>query len=192
MDLAKRSSKILESGPDVSAPAFANNTPVYSVRTKTKGLVTTTSGQEVTVLGIENTKIALSVKGKKTLLDPLGNGSYIWPVLSPDKSLLAAYEMDRGTFVCDLRGAIISKLGRRDAPSWTRSGKWIVYMDDKDDGHRLISSDIFAVTPDGKTVVQLTSTKQALEMNPQCSPTENKIVYDTTDGSIMVLEYEEH
>ena len=191
MDLAKRSSKVLESGPDVSAPIFANNTPVYSVRSKTTGLVTTMSGQEVVVLGIENTKIALNINGSKKLFDPFGNGSYIWPALSPDKTQLIAYEMDRGTFVCDLSGNVISKLGRRDAASWTRSGKWIVYMNDRDDGHKLLSSDIFAVTPDGKTVVQLTSTNNVLEMNPQCSPTDDKIVYDTTDGSIMVLEYEE-
>ncbi|HTP12147.1 MAG TPA: hypothetical protein VMM37_00885, partial [Bacteroidota bacterium] len=191
MSLSSRSSRVLETGPDLSEPAFSNNTPVYSVRTKTKGLAATASTHEVAVLGIENTKIALNLNGNKTLLDPLGNGSYIWPVLSPDKQQLIAYEMDRGAFICDLRGKVSTRLGRRDAPSWTRSGRWIVYMEDKDDGHRLLTSDIFAVTPDGKSVTQLTSTREVLEMYPQCSPTENKIVYNTTDGAIMVLEYEE-
>ena len=190
-NLTKRSISILASGSDVSIPTFSDNTPVYSIRSQTVGLGKIAGKNEVTVLGIENMKIALSVNGNKTLLDPLGNGSYIWPVLSPDKTQLVAYEMGKGAFVCDLTGKVQSMLGRRDAPSWTRAGKWIVYMDDKDDGHKLISSDLFAISPDGKTVVQLTSTPAIMELDPHCSPTENKIICSTSDGSIVILEYEE-
>jgi Tol biopolymer transport system component len=191
MNIAKRSSSVLASGSDVSAPAFAGNVPVYAVRSKTEGLSKVAGTRDITVLGIEDQKIALSINGKKTLMDPLGNGSYIWPALSPDKQLLVAYEMDRGAFVADLQGTVISKLGRRDAPNWTRSGKWIVYMNDKDDGNKLLSSDIFAISPDGKSVVQLTSTSGIMELNPQCSPTENKIVCNTSGGAVLILEYEE-
>ncbi len=191
MDLAKRSSSVLTTGPDVSNPAFAGNVPLYSIRSKTEGLPGLAGTRDVTVIGIENQKIALSINGKKALMDQLGNGSYIWPVLSPDKKLLVAYEMDRGAFISDLQGTVISKLGRRDTPSWTRSGKWIVYMNDKDDGHKLLSSDIFAISSDGKTVVQLTSTEGVMELNPQCSPTENKIVCNSSDGAIIILEDEE-
>ena len=191
MNLAKRSSSVLTSGSDVSIPAFAGNVPVYSVQSKTEGLSRVAGTRDVTVLGIENQKIALSINGKKTLLDPLRNGSYIWPTLSPDKQLLVAYEMDRGTFVCNLQGTVLNKLGRRDAATWTRSGKWIVYMDDKDDGDKLLSSDIYAMSPDGKSVVQLTSTSSVLELNPRRSPTENKIVCNTAGGTIVILEYEE-
>ena len=190
-NLTKRSISILASGSDVSIPTFSNNTPVYSTRSQTVGLGKIAGKNEVTVLGIENTKIALSVNGNKVLLDPLGNGSYIWPVLSPDKQQLVAHDMGKGTFVCDLTGKVQSMLGRRDAPSWTRSGKWIVYMEDKDDGHILISSDLFAVSSDGKTVVQLTSTSAVMEFDPHCSPTENKIICSASDGAIMMLEYEE-
>jgi len=188
MNIARRSSRVLTSGSDVSIPSFAENAPVYSTKSKTEGLAGTAN---VSIIGIEETKIAVNMNGTKKILDPLGNGSYVWPVLSPDKRQIAAYEMDRGAFVCNLRGTVISRLGRRDAPSWTRSGRWIVYMEDKDDGHKLLSSDIFAVTPDGKSVVQLTSTTGVFELYPQCSPTENKIVCSTSDGSILVLEYEE-
>jgi Tol biopolymer transport system component len=190
-NLTKRSTSILASGSDVSIPMFSNNTPVYSIRSQTVGLGKTTGKTEVTVLGIENMKIALSVNGNKTILDPIGNGSYIWPVLSPDKQQLVAYEMGKGAFVCDITGKVQSMLGRRDAPSWTRTGKWIVYMADKDDGHKLVSSDLCAVSPDGKTVIQLTSTASLMALDPHCSPTENKIICSTSDGGIMVFEYEE-
>lgn len=191
MSLARRTTSVLTSGTEVSAPSFVENAPVYSTKLKKESLPKTNSIANVSVLGIENTKIIINVNGSRMTLDPLGTGSYVWPVLSPDKRQLAAYEMDRGAFVCDLRGTVISRLGRRDAPSWTRSGKWIVYMDDKDDGHKLLSSDIFAVTPDGKSTMQLTSTSGVFELYPQCSPTENKIVCNTADGTILILSYEE-
>ena len=190
-NLTKRSSSILASGPDVSIPTFSDNAPVYSIRSQTIGLKKTAGTNEVTVLGIQDTKIALNVNGEKVLLDPIGKGSYIWPVLSPDKRQLVAYEMGKGAFVCDLTGKVQSMLGRRDAPSWTRTGKWIVYMDDKDNGHQLISSDLFAVSTDGKTVVQLTSTPAVMKLDPHCSPTENKITCSTSDGGIMILDTEE-
>jgi len=191
MNLARRSSKVLASGSDVSTPSFAENAPVYSTKSKTQGLAGSAGTTNISIIGIEDTKIAINMNGTKKLLDPLGNGSYIWPTLSPDKQQIVAYEMDRGAFVCNLRGSVTSRLGRRDAPSWAKSGRWIVYMDDKDDGHKLLSSDIYAVSPDGRTVTQLTSTAGVFELYPQCSPTEEKIVCSTSDGSILVLEYEE-
>lgn len=191
MNLARRRASVLASGRDVSAPVFSLNTPVYTLNSKTKGLPPATARAAVAVLGIENTKIALTVGSTKQLLDPYNNGSYVWPALSPDRNRIVAYEMDRGAFVCDLDGTNLVPLGRRNAPSWTRSGNWIVYMDDRDDGHRLLSSDLWAISPDGKVSVQLTTTRQAFELNPDCSPAENKIVCNTADGSIIVLEYEE-
>jgi Tol biopolymer transport system component len=190
-NLTRKSTSILASGSDVSIPTFSQNTPVYSIRTQTVGLKKTTSSNDITVLGIENMKIALNVNGEKVILDPMGKGSYIWPVLSPDKKLLAAYELGKGTFICDLTGKVVSELGRRDAPSWTRSGKWLVYMDDKDDGHKLVSSVLSAVTPDGKSTVQLTTSPSIMFLDPHCSPAENKIICSTSDGGIMLIEYVE-
>ncbi len=191
MDLASRTTSVIASGTDLSVPTFANNAPVYSIRTETRKLAKSRREGEITILGIEDTKIAINKSGTKVLLDPFGNGSYVWPVLSPNKRWIVAYEMDRGAFVCDLDGRISSKLGKRDAPSWTRSGKWIVYMDDRDDGHQTLSSDLWAITPDGKSVAQLTATERILEMYPQCSPTENKIVCSTLGGELYLLSYEE-
>jgi Tol biopolymer transport system component len=190
MDLSGRTSSVLASGKDLSVPTFAGNVPVYSVRTEVKDLAKTAAAG-IIILGIEDTKIALSKDGQKVLLDPFGNGSYIWPLLSPDKQLMVAYEMDRGAFVCDLSGKVLNRLGRRDAPSWTRSGKWIIYMDDRDDGEKLLSSNLCAISPNGATVIQLTTTDKVLEMYPQCSPTGNKIACSTADGQVYVLTYEE-
>ncbi len=188
-DLREESGSVIDSAPELSTPAFADRRLAYTKGGRQEELSLSLDGSEIQILGIEDTKIALLRGSAKVLLDPLGSGSYIWPSLSPDRTRIVAYEIDRGTFVADLNGTVLAKLGRRDAPSWTFDGRWIAYMDDRDDGHRILESDIMVVSADGKTTVRLTETPESIELNPQCSPTEPKIVYHTADGRLFLLTY---
>lgn len=190
LDLSTGASRIAASGGEVSTPTFVQNELTYTAGGKLE-LPSRTASVESILLGIENTKIAMSRSGKKVLLDPLGNGSYVWPSLSPDDEKVLAYDMGKGTFVCDVDGKNVLLLGRLDAPTWTRDGKWIVYMDDKDDGHNITSSEIWASSQDGSEKVQLTTTDRVLEMYPSCSPTENKIVCSSLGGELYVISYTE-
>jgi len=176
-------------GGDVAAPVFSGQTLVSLDAAGPENAAPITGGTPV-LLGIENTKIAMLVNGRKILLDPLNGGSYVWPSLSPNKQLLLAYEMQRGTFVCDLQGGHLIGLGRCDAPAWTRDNKWIIYMADNDDGQRILSSEIMAISLDGKTTIPLTSTPDILEMNPNCSPVDKTIVCSTAAGDLYILTYE--
>ncbi len=190
MNIAALSRRVAARGNDVSAPVFANNDAVYSVNgVLHTPVLSKTAATSVQMLGIEDTKIAVMKNGVKTLLDPLHGGSYIWPSLSPDQQRIAAYVMRRGTFICDLNGNAVANFGRRDAAVWTRDGNWLVYMNDKDDGRSIRSSDICMMSTDGLTTLQLTSTPDVLEMNPSCSPTENKIVC-SGNGALYVISYE--
>jgi len=143
------------------------------------------------IIGIEDTKIALQMDGQRRTFDPLGRGSYIWPSLSPDGKRLLAYDMTRGAFVSDLNGAGIVMLGRRDAPTWTRDGRWIIAMADEDDGQQILKSEIIFVAPDGATSGTLTNSPDIIELFPSCSPTENKILCSTPAGEVFLLTYEE-
>lgn len=179
------------SGRSLTSPAFSESRLLYSVGPAMRARSLNNSIETATVLGIEDTKIALLRNGRKELLDPLGHGSYIWPALSPDRSFLVAYEMDRGTFVATVNGDIVARLGRRDAPQWTFDGRWIIFMDDRDDGEQILSSEISFITPDGTTRGSLTATPDDIELNPRCSPTERKIVFNTLSGSVYLLTYSE-
>ncbi len=189
-DIAAKSSRIISSGKDISAPVLVNAKVVYAKGSALQNLSKTSAVGSIALLGIENEKIILIKNGRRAVLDPLKNGHYIWPSLSPDKKRLVAYDVDRGTFICDVDGKNIVKLGRLDSPSWTRDGKWIVYMDDKDDGQTIYASDIFAVSIEGKNKVQLTTTPDIIEMNPSCSMTEDKIVVNSISGDVYVITYE--
>jgi Tol biopolymer transport system component len=179
-------------GGEVSFPAFSRSGAV--IASGGGSVVNSTAPPdpaETVVLGIERGKILLERGGGKVLFDPMGSGNYIWPSLSPDGRTLVAYEMASGAFISDLQGTILAKLGRADAPAWTRDGKWIVYMDDRDDGHRLLTSEIGCVSPDGRTKGLLTATPGIHEMWPVCSPTEDRIICSTPEGELYSISYRE-
>ncbi len=188
-DLARNTRTVVAAARRLSEPGFVQGKVVFTEGQQVRNLTLGKTTSEVTVLGIEDTKIVLNRNGARVVLDPLGNGHYIWPVLSPARDRLVAYDMDRGTFVCDLDGNVSARLGRRDAPVWTRDGAWLVFMDDRDDGQQILSSDLYAIAPDGSRIVQLTATAGVLEMYPDCSPSENRIVCSSADGALYLLTY---
>ena len=191
-DIAGGTSSILVSGKSISLPAFVRSDVVYSVGGQLQGArAGVQPAGTVSILGIEETKIAILRDGVKSLIDPLGNGSYVWPSLSPDGSKLVACETDRGTFVSDAVGGHAVRIGRRDAPAWTRDGRWLIYMADSDDGHAIRSSEIAYVSPDGNMSGNLTSTSHTIEMYPQCSPVSDAILCSTLGGEILVITYSE-
>ncbi len=191
LNLLDGTNTVVATGADAGIPVFIASQPAVMNAGMISSPVLAALPNTVTVMGIENTKIVLNRNGSKAILDPFGNGNYIWPSLSPDKTRIVAYDVDRGTFVCDLDGGHVVMLGRKDAPSWTRDGKWIVYMNDRDDGDRLLSSDLGCIAPDGSRSAIFANTPDILEMHPRCSPVEDKIVCDAPDGSIFVIQYEE-
>ncbi|MBI5471611.1 MAG: PD40 domain-containing protein [Ignavibacteriae bacterium] len=191
-NLSTGAEQILSRGENLSTPSFAGTKVVYANEAKVQNLAAVT---EPVLLGIEDTKIVLLENGVKRLLDPLAKAgtpsSYIWPQLSPDGKLIVVTEMSLGAFVCDLKGNIISRLGRRNCAVWTRDGKWLVYMKDVDDGHNITGSDLFSISSDGKKSAQLTRSTDKIELYPFCSPVEDKIFCNTLDGDILVMTYAE-
>ena len=189
-DVRTGQSTTVASGRAVPLPRFGTESLILSDGGASQGL-SKQNVPETALLGVEETKIAIIRGGSKVLLDPFGDGRYIWPALSPDGKSIVAYEMSRGTVVMTVDGEVTATLGKRNAPSWTRDGKYIVYMDDRDDGHTILSSDLFALTPDGRVTVQLTRTEGVTELSPRCSPTEDVIVTASLEGFIYLLSYRE-
>lgn len=189
MDLRSGEQVVMASGHDVATPVYTGPQMLFAPNTYAKN-APQGSSTVTAILGIEETKIAAVVNGVPVRLDPFRDGSYIWPSLSPDGTRFVAYEMARGTFVADLQGNILAECGRRDAPVWMRSGRWIVYMDEKDDGNQITGSDICCVSPDGRTTIRLTNTP-AIELMPACSPVDDRILVCTPSGEILVLTYRE-
>jgi Tol biopolymer transport system component len=189
LNLSDLSSTVAGRGEDLSTPAFSGGALFF---TKDAALQSAGNGAAGPVLlGIENTRIALVRGASKSLLDPFGGGSYVWPSLSPDGASLLAFETSRGAFVSDLGGNVRSLLGRRDAPVWTRDGRWVVFMETQDDGERITASELVCIRPDGTGLTRLTATPDSIELYPECSPRGNLIVCQTAAGALLLLTYEE-
>lgn len=135
-------------------------------------------------------KIVLFINGHKKELTPFGRQNYIWFSLAPDQTKMLFTVPGGGTFISDLEGQVLVKLGRANAPVWSPDGNWVVYMVDEDDGHTYTASDIFAASSDGKQKYQLTQTNEEIEMYPAWSPQMDKIVFSTFSGKIAYLNIE--
>ena len=138
----------------------------------------------------ENSNLYLEKDGKKTIINPVGEGHYIWGSLSPNNDKIVFTLAGKGTFVTDLQGKVELTLTNANYPGWSKDGKWIVFMEDIDDGHQVISSEIKVTNLKTAKTFQLTSTKNKLEMYPTWSQKENNIVYHTNSGNIEMLKLE--
>lgn len=189
VELSSGEQVVMATGRDLPVPVYAGDRVLFDPAGVQKNAVPSMV-QGTAVLGIEATKISAVVNGVPRQLDPYGHGSYVWPSLSPDGTRIVAYEMARGMFVADLAGNVLAEFGRCDAPSWERNGRWIVFMRETNDGHRITGSDLYCVSPDGGVPVRLTDTP-TIELMPVCSPVDDRILVCTPSGEILVLTYPE-
>jgi len=178
--------KLTERGREAISPAFAGNRPVYvkSGRMQ-RGVVKQTELKPL--LTIENRKMVLYSSAGRKVIDPLGNdASYIWPSISPDGSRILFTAAGRGTYVSTLSGKNVVALGKLNAPVWLTTG-WVVGMDDRDDGGRVVESTLWAVSVDGKNKQQITATKEFIAMYPAASPDGSRIAFNTDKGEVYIL-----
>jgi Tol biopolymer transport system component len=136
---------------------------------------------------IENTNIALIKGGIKQIIQPIGEGHYIWPSVSPDGNKLLFTKMGEATYITDLDGNNPVSLGRANAPRWSPDSKWVVYMDDKDDGYVVLESHLYAVSADGQQRVQLTNAPDRIDMYPVWGSQFENIVFATDRGEIFLI-----
>ena len=191
--LAKTNELIEQKTRDLSPPlSGVSNTATYTIN---KNVITKTVSSQLQknqsssdlFVTIENSDLVIYENGERSVFNPLGEGNYIWPSISPDGTNILFTYARKGSFVTDLEGNIITELGYSHYPNWSKDGKWIVYMEDRDDGVQVTSSDIFVVSTDGSIKVNITNNQNLIEMYPRWSSSSNDIVYHTIDGVIYKL-----
>lgn len=120
-------------------------------------------------------------------LNPVaGANGYIWTSLSPDSKMILFTAAGTGTFVCDLNGKIIAKIGYLNAPVWY-DNNYVVGMQDKDNGEIITGSTILIKSLDGKVSKVLSDSKK-ISMYPTAAGKAGKVAYNTADGDIYVVE----
>jgi Tol biopolymer transport system component len=141
---------------------------------------------------VENNNLYL-VEGEETIiLNPLGEGIYIWESISNNGNRILFSFGNRGAFICDLDGNIIENIEDAHYPKFSPDGKFISYMLDEDDGYNYTSSDIYIYSVELHRSFSITDTKDEIEMFAEWSNDGNQLVYHTTNGNIYStkLQYE--
>ncbi len=139
--------------------------------------------QNLPVLSINKGQLMITVNGKTRQLSPNGTQfSYMWASLSPDGTKVLYYQAAHGTYVCNLDGSDVRKVGQMRAPVWYDDNT-VVGMMDKDDGEFIYASTIVAATLDGTT--QVLTGDDVIAMYPHAIT--GKIVFSTPAGEAYMI-----
>ncbi|MDR3350091.1 MAG: hypothetical protein LBN98_00395 [Prevotellaceae bacterium] len=182
----RKAVKVEDATREKLTPAFANNKPAY---VKGARLVknNATTAEVTPFINIEDRKMALYAGDRKTILTPNGaDASYFWASVSPDRKHIVYTIARGGTFVCNMDGSNVVSLGKLNAPAWLNN-RWVVGMNDKDNGDVIISSEIVAATIDGKTRQTLATPQVKIALYPAASPDGKRIAFNSNEGEVYLL-----
>jgi Tol biopolymer transport system component len=156
-------------------------------RVETTGQAALKGGGDEIFIVVEDLIPVLYSGSERKPLKPSGDGYYIWVSLSPDRSKIVYNFQGRNTYICNTEGRMLYDAGKVNAPKWLNDNI-IIGMDDRDDGHRVVSSEIvYFSLPDGKRGY-LTNTKERTEMYPFPFPGGKKLAFCTDGGEIYVMK----
>ena len=148
-----------------------------------KKAIGTAKAQNLPVLSINKGQLMITTNGKTRKLSPNGDQfSYMWASLSPDGTKVLYYRAAHGTYVCDLNGNTVRKVGTMRAPVWYDDNT-VVGMIDLDDGEFIYASTIVAATLDGKT--QTLTDDATVAMYPHAIA--GKIAFSTPAGEAYII-----
>ena len=148
-----------------------------------KKAIGTEKAGNLPVPSINRGQLMITIGGKTRNLSPNGNQfSYLWPSISPDGTKVLYYLAAHGTYVCDLDGSNVHKVGKMRAPVWYDDNT-VVGMIDLDDGEFIYASTIVAATLDGKT--QTLTDDATIAMYPHAAA--GKIVFSTPAGEAYII-----
>ena len=189
-DISSGSSEVLlEKGRGVNPPAVTGNAVLLKsdseMRIEQRGPVLKSGSLRAFVV-IEEMMPVLYRGDERQELMPNGDGFYVWASLSPDGTKILYNYQGRGSYICSTDGRILHDLGRINAPRWF-SDMIVIGMDDKDDGHRITSSDLVYWSLGEKKRVTLTSTPQRSEMFP-FAVDRRTIAFCTDKGEIYIMK----
>ena len=183
--VSSKSTKVIADGMRrMNAPiVLKNGVAVQSER----GVEYSGAKSTETFVYAEGSELAVVKNGVEKRFSPVAtNYHYLWESLSPNKDKVLFYAGGKGLYVVDLNGNVLADLGKYTEPVWY-GNDYIVAQMTTDDGHQFESSKLVLLKADGTFVKDLTK-PESMAMNPTASAEASRIVYNTIDGRMFVME----
>ncbi len=100
-----------------------------------------------------------------------------------------AFEIVGGDLMSmNLDGTDIVSHGRGEQPAWSPDGSWLAFVRTTDDGHEMLTSDLWIDSAAGGQVQMLSESADRLELRPTWGPDGRSLLYHELDrGLIEVL-----
>ena len=118
------------------------------------------------------------------------DGRYYSIKVSETGKKLLMHRIENGhIYVLNMVNGKIIDIGKGYAGNFSPDGKWVIANISEDDGHKIISSELWLLRSDGKKRIQITNTPDRIEMYPAFSPDGKEIVFsELNTGKIFCCE----
>jgi len=131
--------------------------------------------------------VVADVAGNIRLLSDSKDGRLYAPVLSPDGKRLVVHRLDGSMLLVEIASGRKVELGEGYAASWSPDGTHILCNVSKDDGHQILTSDLYLIRVADGHRIRLTATPEVLEAYASWAPDGARIAYgDIRTGTIYV------
>lgn len=135
---------------------------------------------------VSGSTLQVTVDGKVSTYSPVDcYAGYLSASVSPNGKFILFQAAGKGAFVCDLKGRIVASLGKYELPAWC-GNDYVVVQNATDDGHQYHSSQVLMIKADGSETIELTK-PVSMTFNPSASADGSKVVYNTIDGRLFLL-----
>ena len=109
--------------------------------------------------------------------------------LSPDGQKVVFEVMGGNLYLVDLALKTVKEIGVGYRAKWSPDNQYVVYMVSEDDGHTILTSDLYIYSITNDINYNITNTPYLLEMNPSWSPDGSYLAYDEyRSGEIYIAE----
>ena len=165
---------------------FLENKQPNVLNLKTKSLVTKF---DFPYFYVQNDLLIRAAKSQDTIKYSNKDYRFISCEYSKDRDAVFVLTANRGTIIINLSGEIIRQFKTAAVISKLYKSNLIVFTEKKDDGMRILSSNLKFGFFNSNNKINIPSNFNSQIFNPDWSPIDNKLAYTSDNGIINILSF---
>ncbi len=179
--------KLLSYSKPLSSILFLNNDTLYSYNLQ-NNLIDNDPMIENISFVTTSFDIILYNNGEYNVINPLGKEKYLWVSTSPDHSKIVFTVAGQDTYIYNIFENSTLNIGKLHAPKWSEDGKWVIGMQEKDNGHDFIESDIIMVKAENGKQINLTKNSDVIALFPEIDLDNHMVYFNDKRGDVYSMK----